>query len=219
MKWLIHLISDQKKLRLNEINKIKDYFYAKIQERKTMSKKMSKYIAAFDYNYKILIILSATSGGVCIISSASVIGAPVEMPGASFTLVFSLTTGIIKKLLKIIRNKKKKHNTIAMLAESKWNSIENLVSQALIDLEISYEEFKTIANGKKSTKEWKEILEWWRVVINWVKISIKKKEMYRTKKNNIFFNIYKMFLILIETWKNVVLEQLFLAILRKIKKN
>ena len=141
------------------------------------------------------------------------------MPGASFTLVFSLKTGIIKKLLKIIRNKKKKHNTIAMLAESKWNSIENLVSQALIDLEISYEEFKTIANGKKSTKEWKEILEWWRVVTNWVKISIKKKEMYRTKKNNIFFNIYKMFLILIETWKNVVLEQLFLAILRKIKKN
>ena len=80
---------------------------------------MSKYIAAFDYNYKILIILSATSGGVCIISSASVIGAPVKMPGASFTLVFSLTTGIIKKLLKIIRNKKKKHNTIAMLTESK----------------------------------------------------------------------------------------------------
>ena len=219
MKWLIHLISDQKKLRLNEINKIKDCFNAKIQERKTMSKKISKYIAAFDYNYKILIILSATSGGVCIISSASVIGAPVGIPGASFTLVFSLTTGIIKKLLKITRNKKKKHNKIVMLAKSKWNSIETLVSQALIDLEISYEEFKTIANGKKSTKEWKEILEWWRVVTNWVKISIKKKEMYRTKKNNIFFNIYKMFLILIETWKNVVLGQLFLAILRKIKKN
>ena len=60
-------LSDQTKFRLNEINKIKDYFQSKIQERKTMSKKLSKYIAAFDYIDKTIIVLSATSTGISII--------------------------------------------------------------------------------------------------------------------------------------------------------
>ena len=58
--------SDQIKFKLNKINKTKDYFNSKIQERKTMSKKLIKYIAAFDYIYKTLIVLSATSGGISI---------------------------------------------------------------------------------------------------------------------------------------------------------
>ena len=61
-----------------------------------MSKILSKYIAAFDYFDKTLIVLSATSGGVSIISFASVIGASAGKASASFTLVFSMDTGIIK---------------------------------------------------------------------------------------------------------------------------
>ena len=68
------LLSDQTKFRLNEINKIKDYFNSEIQERKTMSERLSKYIAAFDYIDKTLIVSSATSGGISIISFTSVIG-------------------------------------------------------------------------------------------------------------------------------------------------
>ena len=60
----------------------------------------------FDYIDKILLVLSATSGGVCVISSVSVVGASAGIAGASFTLIFSLTTRIIKKLLCITRNKK-----------------------------------------------------------------------------------------------------------------
>ena len=60
-------LSDQTKFRLNEINKIKGYFKNKIQKRKIMSKKISKYIAAFNYFGKTLIVLSATSGGISII--------------------------------------------------------------------------------------------------------------------------------------------------------
>ena len=56
-------------------------------------------------------------------------------------LIFFLTTGIVKKLLNITRNKKKKHDKILMLAKSKLSSIETLISQALIDLDISHEEF------------------------------------------------------------------------------
>ena len=72
-------LSDQTKFRLNEINKIKDYFNSEIQERKAMSKKLSKCIAAFDYIDKTLIVLSATSGGISIIYFASVIGVPAGL--------------------------------------------------------------------------------------------------------------------------------------------
>ena len=116
-------LSDQTKFRLNEIIKIRVYFNSKNQGRKMKSKKLSKYIAAFDYSDKTLIISSAINRGISIISFTSVIGVPVEIASASFGLIFPLTTGIIKKLLKVTRNKKKKHNKIAMLAKRKSNSI------------------------------------------------------------------------------------------------
>ena len=116
-------LSDQTKFRLNEIIKIRVYFNSKNQGRKMKSKKLSKYIAAFDYSDKTLINLSAINRGISIISFTSVIGVPVEIASASFGLLFPLTTGIIKKLLKVTRNKKKKHNKIAMLAKRKSNSI------------------------------------------------------------------------------------------------
>ena len=127
---------------------IENYFYQEINQRKSCSKKLSKYVAAFDYIDKVLIVLSATSGGVSIISFTSIVGVPVGIASASLTLFFSLTTGIVKKLLNITRNKKKKHDKILMLAKSKLNSIETLISQALIDMEISHEEFVTILNEK-----------------------------------------------------------------------
>ena len=99
---------------------------------------------------------SAASGGVCIISSVSVAGAPTGIAGASFTLIFPLTTVIIKKLLSITRNKKKKHDKILILAKSKLNRIETLVSQALIDMEIRHEEFITVLNEKDKSEKMKE---------------------------------------------------------------
>ena len=123
-----------------------------------MQYKISKYVAAFDYIDRILIVLSKRSGGVCIISSASVVGAPIRIVGASFTLIFSLTTGIIKKLLSVTRNKKKKHNKILMLAKSKLNSLKTLISQTLVDMEISHEEFVTILKEKDKYEEMEENL-------------------------------------------------------------
>ena len=73
-------------------------------------------------------------------------------------LIFFLTTGIVKKLLNITRNKKKKHDKILMLAKSKLNSIETLISQALIDLDISHEEFVWILKEKDKYEKMKENL-------------------------------------------------------------
>ena len=86
-------------------------------------KKLSKYIAAFDYIDKILTVLSATTGGVSIISFTTIVGALVGIASARFTLIFSLTTGTIEKLLNITRKKKKKYDKILMLAKSKLSSI------------------------------------------------------------------------------------------------
>ena len=121
-------LTDQTKFRLNEISKIENYFNSEINERKLCSKKLSKYVTAFDYLGKILIVLSATIGGVCIVSHATIVGTPVGKASAGSTIVFSLATGIIKTLLSTTRNKKKKHDKILMLVKSKLNSIETLVS-------------------------------------------------------------------------------------------
>ena len=81
-------LTQQTKFWLDEISKIENYFHEDINQRKSCSKKLSKYIAAFDYIDKVLIVLSATSGGVSIISFTSVVEAPVGIGGASFTLIF-----------------------------------------------------------------------------------------------------------------------------------
>ena len=111
-------------------------------------------MSKFDYLDKTLIVLSATSGGISIISLTTVIGVPVGIESASFSLAFSLSTVVIKKLLKVTR-KKKKHNKTIVLAKSKLNSVENLKYQALIDLEISHKEFKTTVNEKERYEEMK----------------------------------------------------------------
>ena len=142
--------SDQQQFRLNKINEIKDYFVAEIKERELMSKRLSKYIASFDYFDKSLIVLSVTTGSISIASFATVIGAPVGMMSASCSLAFSITTGFVKKFLKTTRNKKKKHNKIVMLARSRLNSIESKISKALINNEISHEDLRTIINEEKN---------------------------------------------------------------------
>ena len=149
-------LSEQTKFRLDEISKIENYFIEEINQRKSCSKKLSKYIAAFDYIDKILIVLSATTGGVSIISFTSIVGASVGIPSASLPLIFSLATGIVKKLLNITRNKKKKHDKILMLAKSKLSSIET--SQALIEMDTSHEEFVTILKQKDKYEKMKESL-------------------------------------------------------------
>ena len=101
-----------------------------------MSKNISKYIAAFDYVDRTLILLHATCGGISFIFFMSIVG----------------LFGFYEYCWSIENNKEekeKKHNKIVMLAKTKLNSIEILMSQALIDLDISHEEFKAIIDEKQ----------------------------------------------------------------------
>ena len=87
-----------------------------------------------------------------------VIGAPVRIVSSSFNLAFSISTGITKKLLKVTRNKKRKHNRIVILARSKLNSIESKISEALINNDIKHKDFTTIIDEEKKYREIKELI-------------------------------------------------------------
>ena len=143
---------NNQQFRLNKISEIEDYFITEIKERELMSKKLSKYISFFDYFDKSLIVLSLTSGSVSVASFATVIGIPTGIARSSLGLTFPLC----KKLLKATKNKKKKHNKVVMLARSKLNSIESKISEALINNQISHEDFMTIINEERNYRELKE---------------------------------------------------------------
>ena len=88
-------LSKQTKFRLSEIIWIENYFHQEINQRKSYSKKLSKYVTAFDYIDTVLTVLSGTSGGISIIWFTSIAGAPIEIASASSTLIISLATGIV----------------------------------------------------------------------------------------------------------------------------
>ena len=107
-------VYDQEYFKLNKINEIKDYFVVEIKDRELMSKRLSKYIASFDYFDKSLIVLSVTTGSISIALFPTVIGSPVGITSTSFGLAFSICTGIVKKNVKI-KQKIKSKNTIKSL--------------------------------------------------------------------------------------------------------
>ena len=148
MNNIIELTDPANKYRLDEINKIRDYFDNEIKERKDIIKKLNKYLVNFDYLDKIFITLSASFDTLSIASQATVTGIPAGITGASLTLIFTIGTGISKSLLKVTKKRKKKHNKITELAKSKLNTIDTLLSSALNDSEISHEECSIIITEK-----------------------------------------------------------------------
>ena len=179
-------ISNDQQFRRNKINEIKD-FIGEIRERELMKKNLSKYIASFGHLDKSLIALFIATGSISIASFPTAIGAPVGNMSASCSLIFSITTGFVKKFLKTIRNKKKKHNKIVMLARSKLNSIESKISKALMDNEISHEDFETIINEEKKYRELKESIR----MMNSQRSDVEKSINEVVKRNEIINNSLK----------------------------
>ena len=142
-------ISNEEQFRLNKINEIKDYFLAEIRERELINKNISKYIASLDYFDKSLNVLSILLSSIYIASFATVIGAPSGIIEASCGFTFSITSEFVKKLLKTIKKKKKKHIKIVTLPRSNFNSIEKKISKALTDNENNHEDFETVINKEK----------------------------------------------------------------------
>ena len=151
-------ITNVNKYRLDEVNKIRDYFNNEIKERKDLD--------------KIFIALSASFGTLSIASYTSVVGTPAGIAGSSLTLIFAIGTGISKSLLNVTEKRKKKHNKIIVLAKNKLNMIDTLLSSALNDSEISHEEFTNIINEANIYENIKENIK---------ELTIEPSSLERTK--------------------------------------
>ena len=100
-------LTDINNYRLNEINKVKDYFNYEISERKNIIKETNKYIVTLDYLDKIFITLSASFGTLSVTAHATVLGIPLGITGASLTFLFTISTGINKSLLQLTKKREK----------------------------------------------------------------------------------------------------------------
>ena len=111
-------LNNQEQFRIKKINKIKDCFVAEIKERELMRKRLSKYVASFNYSDNALIVLSVTTGSISNASFATVIGAPVGTVNTRVSLAFSIFTEIVNNCQKQ-QEIKKNQNKIVLLARSK----------------------------------------------------------------------------------------------------
>ena len=119
-------LTNQTKFRLDEISKIENYFIEEINQRKSCSKKLSKYVAVFDYIDQALIVLDATSGGV-LFRLQVFLEHQLEYQVQVLLYFFSSNRNSQRITDYNKKEKKKKHVKILTLAKSKLNSIETLV--------------------------------------------------------------------------------------------
>ena len=141
---------------LKNIDETRNYLIEEINRNELMSKKHKKVCTTLNYIEHFLILASTITGCISISAFASLLGIPIGITSSAIGLKICAITAGIKKYKSIIKKKKKKHDKIVLLAKSKLNSIEVLISKALIDSVISHDEFVLINNVLKQYNKIKE---------------------------------------------------------------
>ena len=121
-----------------------------------MSKKDKKVYRVLNYTDHSPIVISTIIGCVSISALAPLIGIPIGIMSSATELKICVITAGIKKYKSTIKKKNKKHDKIVLLAKSKLNSIEVLISNVLIDSNISHDEFVLMNNVLKEFYDMKE---------------------------------------------------------------
>ena len=142
--------------RLKNIDETRNYLIEEINRNELMSKKHKKVCTTLNYIEHFLILASTITGCISISAFVSLLGIPIGITNSAIGLKICAITVGIKKFKSIIKKKKKKHDKIVLLAKSKLNSIEVLISKALIDSNISHDEFVLINNVLKEFYDMKE---------------------------------------------------------------
>ena len=135
--------------RLKNIDEIGNYLIEEINQNEFMTRKHKKVCRVLNYIDHSLIAISLITGGVSISVFASLVVIPIGITNSAIGLKICVITTGIKKDKSIITKKRTKHDKIVLLAKSKLNSIEVLISKALINSNISHEEFVLINNLKE----------------------------------------------------------------------
>ena len=119
--------------RLKNIDETRNYLIEEINRNELMSKKHKKVCTTLNYIEHFLILGSTVTGSVSISVYASLVGIPIGITSSAIGLKIFVITAAIKKYKLIIKKKKKKPDKTVLLAKSKLNRIEFLISKALID--------------------------------------------------------------------------------------
>ena len=127
--------------RLKNIDRTRNYLIEEINRNELMNKKNKKVCTNLDYIEHFLILGSTITGFISISAFVSLVGIPIGITSSAIELKICAINAAIKKYKSIIKKKKKKHDKIVLLTKSKLNSIEFLISTALIDLVVSHDEF------------------------------------------------------------------------------
>ena len=135
--------------RLKNIDEIRNYLIEEINQNEFMTRKHKNVCRVLNYIDHSLIAISLITGGVSISVFASLVVIPIGITNSAIGLKICVITTGIKKDKSIITKKRTKHDKIVLLAKSKLNSIEVLISKALINSNISHEEFVLINNLKE----------------------------------------------------------------------
>ena len=135
--------------RLKNVDETRNYLIQEINRNKLMSKKQKKVCRTLNYIEVFLILGSTIFGCVSISVFASLVGIPIGITSFAIGLKICAITAATTKYKSIIQKKKKRHDKILLLAKSKINSTEDLISNALIDSFISHDEFVSINNMLK----------------------------------------------------------------------
>ena len=141
--------------KLKNINGTRNYFLEKIKQNELVSKKLKKACTTLKYIEQFLILASTITGFISV-SFASLLGIPIGITNSAKGVKICAITAGIKKYKSIIKKKKKGHEKIVLLAKSKLNSIEVLISETLIDSVISHDESNLINYGLKEYNKMKE---------------------------------------------------------------
>ena len=140
---------DQSNYRLSEISKIKDHFNEEIQYHQFLSSKLSKYLTIHDYVNKIITVVLTVFSGTNIFTHVKGHKQLLGLIASIFSLLFSLSFGIIIKLQQETKLRKKKHNKLLYSAKNKLDCIEMLISNSIKDGIINHDEFLEILKEKK----------------------------------------------------------------------
>ena len=139
-----------------EIGKIKDYFEQEIKYQQLLKSKLSKYLTGFDYADKILTIFLFVFSGTNIFAHVKEEKQLLGLINSVFSLLFCLSSNVIKKLQQDTKRKKKKRNKLLYLAKNKLDCVEMLVSKSVMDGTIDHNEFTAIIKEKKKDYDCKK---------------------------------------------------------------
>ena len=143
-------------IRLKKINEIRIYLIEEINRNELMSKKHKKVCRVLNYIDNSLTVLSTITGCISISAFASLVGIPIGITSSATGLKISVIVAGIKEFKSINEKKKKKHDKIVLISISKLNSTEVLISKALIDSDISHDEFVLMNNVLKEFYDMEE---------------------------------------------------------------